>query len=105
MRLAADMEATSEKSSVSPGRILPARELLGDMLLASGHPDDALAAYEASLVQDPKRLRSFYGAARAATAAGHPDKARYYFSRMVEMADAASTRPDLVEARKYLAAK
>jgi hypothetical protein len=105
MRAAADMEDTSEKSSVSPGRILPARELLGDMLLASGRPDDALAAYEASQVEDPKRLRSLYGAGRAAAAAGNPDKARYYFSHMADMAAADSTRPELIEARQYLAGK
>ena len=105
MRSAADMEDTSEKSGISPGRILPARELLGDMLLESGNADDALAAYEASLVNDPKRLRSFYGAARAAASAGNPYKARYYFARVVEMADADSTRPELIEARQYLAGK
>jgi tetratricopeptide (TPR) repeat protein len=99
------MEEASEKSAISPGRILPARELLGDMLLESGHSDEALAAYEAALVNDPKRLRSLYGAGRAAEAAGNPDKARYYFSRTVEMADANSSRPELIEARQYLAGK
>jgi uncharacterized protein HemY len=75
------------------------------MLLESGRADDALAAYEASLVNDPKRLRSFYGAARAAVAAGNRDKARDYFSLIVEMADGNSTRPELTKARQYLAAK
>jgi hypothetical protein len=105
MRSAADMEDASEKSAVSPGRILPARELLGDMLLESGRADDAFAAYEASLVNDPKRLRTFYGAASAAVAAGNRDKARDYFGLMVEMVDAGSTRPELLKARQYLAAK
>ena len=49
MRTAADREDASEKSGISPGRILPARELLGDMLLQSGRAEDALAAYEATL--------------------------------------------------------
>jgi cytochrome c-type biogenesis protein CcmH/NrfG len=84
---------------------LPARELLGDMLLESGHHTDALTAYEASLVNDPKRLRSFYGAAQAAFTAGNASKARDYFSRIVEMADPNSTRPELIRAREYLAAK
>ena len=105
MRSAADMEDASEKSAVSPGRILPARELLGDMLLESGRSSDALAAYEASLVKDPKRLRSLDGAGRAAAAAGNADKARFYFSRMVEMADANSERPELIKARQFLAAR
>ena len=105
MRAAADMEDTSEKSAISPGRILPARELLGDMLLESGRSDDALAAYEASQFNDPKRLRGLYGAGRAAAAAGNSDKAHYYFSRIVEMADADSERPELITAREYLATK
>jgi tetratricopeptide (TPR) repeat protein len=105
MRSAADIEDASEKDPVSPGRILPARELLGDMLLESGHPQEALAAYESSLITDPKRLRSLDGAAQAALAAGNAIKARDYFSRQVEMADPNSVRPELIKAREYLAAK
>jgi tetratricopeptide (TPR) repeat protein len=105
MRSAADMEDASEKDPVSPGRILPARELLGDMLLESGRPEEALAAYESSLVNAPKRLRSYNGAAQAALAAGNAVKARDYFGRAVEMADSNSTRPELVRAREYLASK
>lgn len=105
MRTAADREDASEKSGISPGRILPARELLGDMLLQSGRAEDALAAYEATLVNDPKRLRSLSGAGRAAAASGSTDKARCYFGRMVEMAEADSTRPEIARARDYLAAK
>jgi Tfp pilus assembly protein PilF len=105
MRASADMEDASEKAAVSPGRILPARELLGDMLLESGHPADALAAYETALTNDPKRLRSFDGAARAAVAIGNSDKAHDYYGRMLEMADSASTRAELAKARSYLASK
>jgi tetratricopeptide (TPR) repeat protein len=105
MRSAADLEDASEKHGVSPGRILPARELLGDMLFESGRAGDALAAYEAALVNDPKRLRSFSGAGRAAAASGNAEKARYYFGRAVEMADAGSARPAVGEARQYLAGK
>jgi tetratricopeptide (TPR) repeat protein len=105
MGSAADMEDASEKASISPGRILPARELLGDMLLESGRPGEALTAYESSLVSDPKRMRSYNGAAQAALGAGNASKARDYFSRMIEMADANSPRPELIKARQYLAAK
>jgi tetratricopeptide (TPR) repeat protein len=74
------------------------------MLMESGRFDEALAAYEATLVNDPKRLRSFDGAAQAAAAVGNRDKARYYFGRMIEMADAGSDRATLAKARAYLAA-
>src|SRR3954470_6728196 len=46
MRSAADSEDANEKSSLTPARMLPARELLGDMLLAAGKPADALGEYE-----------------------------------------------------------
>jgi tetratricopeptide (TPR) repeat protein len=105
MRAAADLEDASEKASVSPGRILPARELLGDMLLENNRPDDALAAYEATLINDPKRFRSLYGAGLAAAAAGSSDKARYYFARVTDMAGSDNIRPEVAAARQYLAAK
>mgnify|MGYP003693672619 CR=1 FL=1 len=42
MRQAADIEDKSEKNIVTPGRLLPARELLGDMLLELKRPAEAL---------------------------------------------------------------
>jgi len=58
------------RGSVTPGAILPARELLGDLLLTTGRPADALAAYQASLARAPRRARSLQGAALAAERAG-----------------------------------
>lgn len=103
MRSAADKEDSSEKSSVSPGRLLPARELLGDMLLRDGRPADALNEYEASLKRDPRRFRSYAGAAQAAIAAGNAGKAGYYYKLLVDMAGGGDARPELVAARDYLA--
>ena len=103
MRSAADMEDSSEKNAISPGRILPARELLGDMLLESGHADASLAAYEASQVRDPQRYRTLFGAAKASEAAGDEDKSRAYFARLVQMADGGSTRTSMTEARYSVA--
>ncbi len=75
MRAAADLEDTNEKHIVTPGRIVPARELLGDMLLEMKQPALALKEYEASHLREPNRFRGFYGAARAAEAAGEREKA------------------------------
>jgi hypothetical protein len=105
MRAAADLEDTSEKNAVTPGRLIPARELLGDMLLAAGRPRDALAEYEASQTRDPKRFRSLYAAGQAAAQSGNAEKARYHYGRLVEMAGAGDARPELTTARTYLAAK
>ena len=48
MRAAADLEDGHEKHIVTPGRVLPARELLGEMLLAMKQPAEALKAFEAT---------------------------------------------------------
>jgi hypothetical protein len=104
MRGAADLEDNSEKAAVSPGRLIPARELLGDMLLGSGHPVEALIEYETSQIRDPKRFRGFLGAAQAAAASGNKDKARYHYTRLIEMAGSGDPRPELASARAYLAA-
>jgi tetratricopeptide (TPR) repeat protein len=105
MRQAADMEDASDKSAVTPGRLMPARELLGDMLLESGQAANALMAYEASLTLDPKRFRTLYGAGLAAAQSGDREKARLYYGRLVAMVGDAASRPELAKARAYLAAK
>ena len=105
MRAAADMEDASDKSAVSPGRILPARELLGDMLMESGRPAEAVAEYEASLKHDPKRFRTLYGAGAAAVKAGDGAKARLYYGQLVALVGDGGPRPQLATARAYLASK
>ena len=73
---AADLEDVTQKHPVTPGAVLPARELLGDLLLELGRPADAARAYAASLAQQPNRARSLFGAARAAELAGDVTVAR-----------------------------
>jgi hypothetical protein len=63
---AADLDDHTEKYPVTPGAVLPARELQGDLLLAIGEPGEALAAYKQSLARQPNRARSLHGAAKAA---------------------------------------
>lgn len=102
-RRAAEVEASTEKHPVTPGEVLPARELLADMLLAMGHAEEAKAAYEATLERSPNRFNSFYGAARAAQMAGDEAAAKAYYERLVELtADADSPRDRLEEAKAYL---
>ncbi|MET0244151.1 MAG: hypothetical protein ABW174_11815 [Flavitalea sp.] len=55
---AADMEDATQKHAVTPGEVLPARELLGDMLLEMGRSADAIAAYEADLAERPNRYHA-----------------------------------------------
>jgi len=103
MRRAADIEDKSEKNIVTPGRLLPARELLGDMLLEMKRPAEALKEYEASQLREPNRYRGLYGAGQAAAQSGNRDKARHYFSKLIELAGSGDFRPEMENARRYLA--
>jgi len=106
MRAAADLEDKNDKHIVTPGRVLPARELLGDMLLAMKMPAEALQAYEMSQEREPNRFRGYAGAARAAAATGDRQKAAGHYARLVSLAgDAAGSRPELAEARGFPARK
>ncbi len=103
MREAANLEDRTEKHIVTPGRILPARELLGDMLLESGQPALALAEYELSQNREPNRFRGIYGAARAAEAAGDQAKAKASYARLLDLAKTADgPRPELAQAKAYV---
>ncbi|PYM19392.1 MAG: hypothetical protein DMD78_25115, partial [Candidatus Rokuibacteriota bacterium] len=103
MRNAADVEDRNEKHIVTPGRILPARELLGDMLLQLKRPADALKEFETVQAREPERFRTYYGAAQAAAQSGDKAKARRYFAKLVELAG-EGTRPEIAQARAFLAA-
>ncbi|HWC75030.1 MAG TPA: hypothetical protein VG454_13930, partial [Gemmatimonadales bacterium] len=69
---AADLEDVTEKQPVTPGELLPARELEADMLLAAARYADAQAAYERALAREPNRARSLCGLARSAALARRP---------------------------------
>jgi tetratricopeptide (TPR) repeat protein len=104
VKQAADLEDVTEKHPVTPGELLPARELEADMHLAAGHYAAARAAYQATLVREPGRARSLYGLARAAERAG--DKAGAAaayrdFLKMMEQAD--GDRVEIAAARKAVA--
>jgi tetratricopeptide (TPR) repeat protein len=104
MRRAADVEDKSEKNIITPGRLLPARELLGDMLMELNRPAEALKEYEASQQREPNRYRGLYGAGQAAAQSGNRDKARQYFSKLIELAGLGDRRPETENARRFLAA-
>jgi hypothetical protein len=104
MRAAADAEDASEKHIVSPGPIVPARELLGEMLLEANRPAEALKEFEASQKKEPNRFRGFYGAARAAEMAGDRDKAAHNYRELVALAQKADAeRPEIQQAKAFLA--
>jgi tetratricopeptide (TPR) repeat protein len=103
VRAAADREDLTEKHVITPGRLLPAREVLGYVLLESGDAKGALRELEKTLEHDPNRLRLFAGAARAAKQAGDPQKAGDYAKRLMQLTENAdSPLVELAFARELL---
>lgn len=103
MRRAVELEATTDKEAVTPGEVLPAGDLLGDMLVELGRHPEALAAYEAVLVASPNRLNTLYGAGFAAERAGNAAQARRHFEQLVRVANDADPGIARVQhARNYL---
>jgi tetratricopeptide (TPR) repeat protein len=103
MQLAADMENKTQKRPVTPGEVLPASELLGDMLLELNEPARALQAYEADLADHPNRFNGLFGAASAAVKANDAAKATTYYQQLLSIADSTnSDRYELVVAMQFL---
>lgn len=102
MRAAAELEDNTELSSITPGPMVPARELLGEMLLGLRQPADALEEFELSLAQEPNRFWSLYGAAAAARMAGNDSVAHAYFQKLLAVGQRADhpERRQLAEARE-----
>jgi hypothetical protein len=107
MRIAADREDATEKSAVTPGPLMPAREQLGELLLESRSPAAALAAFEATLRKEPNRFRALAGAVRAAAAAGNRTSATKYARDMAAICPLGDRpgRPELAAARRLAAAR
>lgn len=85
MIIAANLEDGTEKNPVTPGTLLPVREMLGDLLLEMGQPDEALLQFEQSLENNPNRFNSLYGAGRSAELIGDNNKAKNYFTTLLEI--------------------
>ena len=103
MRIAAEMESKTSKHPVTPGELIPADELLGDMLLTLNNPQEALEAYEVNLKGHPNRFNGIYGAAIASKLSGDNEKAKLYFEQLIELTKhSKSDRPELVEAKAFL---
>ena len=102
-RAAADLDASMDKHPATPAEVLPARELLADLLLELNDPAAALKEYQLSLQSERNRFRSLLGIARAAKQTGDAPKARAAYEKLVTLASAGADRPELTEARTYLA--
>ena len=103
MTEAATLEDATEKHPVTPGEVIPARELLGDLLMEMGEFTKALEAYEADLKRHPGRFNGLYGAAVAANKSGNMTKAKAYFNQLRSYNDVGlARRPEISEAIAYV---
>src|ERR1700720_5022791 len=80
MRESADLQ-----DKVGQGEVdIPAREMLGDMLLELGQPRQALIEYQRALALSPNRFNGIYHAGMAAEAAGDAAQARSYYTTLLK---------------------
>jgi tetratricopeptide (TPR) repeat protein len=103
MNMAADMEDKTEKSPVTPGEVLPAKELLADMLLQMNKPAEALEAYEADLKKHPNRFNGLIWCRLASERINNIEKAKYYYQQLTDIANSSTAnRPELEMAKLFL---
>jgi Tetratricopeptide repeat len=98
--------ADKEEGEAEASQGIPEHEMLGDMLLESKHPEEALVEYETTLKTNPGRFDALYGAAQAAEQTGKHDKANDYLAKLVKNCEGAtSERAELKHAREILEAR
>lgn len=103
LRNAAKREDATEKHPVTPGPLLPAREILGQALLDQGDAAAAMKQFEAVLAKEPNRYRPMLLAAMSAEKAGDKQSARAHYAKLLQVADGAdSTRTELASAKRYV---
>jgi tetratricopeptide (TPR) repeat protein len=103
MNAATDMEDNTEKSPVTPGEVIPARELLADMYMQLNKYAEALSSYEADLKKHPNRFNSLYNAALASEKLHDTEKANYYYGQLLKVANSSTAgRAELVKAKAFI---
>ena len=101
MQESADLEEATQKNPVSPGELLPASELLGDMHMEMKNPAKALAQYQRTLESRPNRFNSLYGAGKAAEEAKDNETAKMYYTQLVALqGDSPSKRERSIYAQE-----
>ncbi|MET0636518.1 MAG: hypothetical protein ABWZ25_10855 [Chitinophagaceae bacterium] len=102
MANAAELEDGMAKHPVSPGEILPAREMFADMLLQAGQPIEALNEYKQVLQSHALRFNALHGALIAAYKSGDKQSAREFYNSLQSILKTGSPRKELREARQLM---
>jgi hypothetical protein len=104
MRKAADLDDASEKNGAMENKLVPIRELLGELYLTAGMNNEALVEFEASDKVMPNRFRTIAAAADAARRTGSAAAAKRYYRALTALAVGGDgNRAELSQARTYLA--
>jgi len=91
-------EAADLQDKVGQGEVdIPAREMLADILLELGRPQEALLEYKMALKLSPNRFNGLFNAGKAAEAAGDKSQAQVYYATLLKITGngANSSRPEL----------
>lgn len=103
MQQAAQLEATTEKHAATPGEVLPASEMYGDMLFELGRYEEALASYRIALMRAPGKYNSLYGAAQSALKLGDEDLAKTYYAQLLKnVGNSNTSRNSTKEALSFM---
>jgi len=104
LRQAAEQEDSTEKDPVMPGTIIPARQMLGEMLLDAQRPREALEAFETALRNEPARYWELFGAAQAAERTGDHERATLYYTQLIRQTQGTDgSRESAKVANEFLA--
>jgi len=103
MNTAAELEDTTTKSPITPGELLPMREMLGDLYLEQGNAQMAISNYKRSLERNPNRFNTLYGAGKAAEMMEDGKEASSYFEALMTLVgENDSERSQIEYARQFL---
>jgi tetratricopeptide (TPR) repeat protein len=82
---------------------IPAREMLADILLELGRPQQALAEYKEALRLSPNRFNGLFNAGMAAEAMGDRAQAKSYYAALLASTDngSRSARPEFDHIRAF----
>jgi tetratricopeptide (TPR) repeat protein len=102
MRKAADQQDKLGQMEVD----IPAREMLGDLLLMENKPTEALTEYRVALKLSPNRLNGLLSAGEAAEEAKQPEEARSFYRAAAKQtgSGAHTQRPEVAHAVKVASA-
>jgi tetratricopeptide (TPR) repeat protein len=104
LKEAVAIEDSIDDLSQPPYPVIPARELLGTLLLKLNRPADALEQFLQTLKRTPGRPKAIYGLAQAAQATGDQEVAQQRYKEFLALwKNADPERPEVATANEFLA--